>query len=203
MTPATYNLWVAGLLSVVLLAVWLYVLALRRRAAVNAMFARAGFTLVRKPDRATRASVWSVFEPFTHLKRGMKKIEWVARGTVGGREVLVMRHVFFKHMGDTSYPVVHMCVACRCPEWWPMVDLRGEDLLHRVRVARSRSGLCLESEAFNRRWRVSTTDQEHAVLLLTPELQSALARSPAGESWSIGGGGCVSAAGRRRGSSLR
>lgn len=158
------------------------------RAAVDALFAGDGFELTRKPEQAARDGVWPIFEPFKHLKHGVKGIQWIARGRVEGREVIAMQHSYTIHTGQSAQQIVHVCIACPCPAHWPMVELRGEHVFHRIASVLGSSDIELESEAFNRRWRISAESEDQAILVLTPEVQAMLADAPAGEAWAIGRG---------------
>lgn len=160
----------------------------RRRAAIDALFVEHGFTHVRKPGPSEREAVWPIFAPFKHLKYGARGIEWIARGEIDGREVVAILHQYVIHTGQSAQQIMHVCIACRCPESWPMVELRGEHVFHRIAEALGSTDIRLESEAFNRRWRISTESEDQAILVLTPEAQAMLSDAAKGEAWSIGRG---------------
>jgi len=182
-----------GIVVAVLLAIGMIVAGAaaaqrKLRAAVDALFAEHGFVLVRKPEQSARDAVWPIFAAFKHLKHGAKGIQWIARGQVEGREVVAIQHSYTIHTGQSAQQIVHVCVACPCPAHWPMVELRGEHVFHRIASALGSSDIELESEAFNKRWRISSESEEQAILVLTPEVQEMLTGAPAGEAWSIGRG---------------
>lgn len=188
------GLWIVGIVACgVLLVVFLIVVAVaaqkQQRAAMEAMFAEQGFVVVHKPEQAARDAAWMVFEPFKqHLKYGAKGIQWIGRGIVEGREVVAVQHQYTVSTGQSTQHVVHYCVACRCPPGWPMVELKGQHLLHKIADALGASDIRLENEAFNKRWRVSAESEDQAILVLTPEVQAMLADAPSGDSWAIGRG---------------
>ncbi len=160
----------------------------KREAAIDALFAELDFTLVRKPDITTVEAIWEPFSYFKHLKYGAKKVKWFATGKIDGRDVTVIEHRYTVSTGQSTATIMHVCVACPCPTHWPMVELRGEHVFDRLAHALGSSELKLESEAFNRRWLISAQDEDHAIMLLTPEVQELLKDSPGGESWAIGRG---------------
>ena len=160
----------------------------KRRAAIDALFAELGLTLIRKPDMPTREANWAPFAALKELKYGAKGVKWIATGTINGQTVTAIEHRYTISTGQSTQQIVHVCIACPCPEHWLMVELRGEHFLHRIADALGSSDLELESEVFNRRWRISAQDEDHAIMLLTPEVQQLLQNSPNGETWVIGRG---------------
>ncbi len=179
---------VVFLLFVVMLIAAAVAAQKKRKAAIDALFAELGFTLVRKPDIAASEAIWEPFSYFKHLKYGAKKVKWFATGKIDGRDVTVIEHLYTVSTGQSTATIMHVCVACPCPMHWPMVELRGEHVFDRLAHALGSSELKLESEAFNRRWLISAQDEDHAIMLLTPEVQELLSDSPGGESWAIGRG---------------
>jgi hypothetical protein len=160
----------------------------KRRAAIDALFADLGLTLFRKPDMPTREANWAPFADLKELKYGTKGVKWIASGTINGRAVTAIEHRYTISTGQSTQQIVHVCIASPCPKHWPRVELRGEHLLHRLADVLGATELKLESEVFNRRWRISSDDEDHAIMLLTPEVQNLLENSPSGEAWVIGPG---------------
>lgn len=184
----TFAIVVAVLLFIGMLVAATIASSRKMKAAVDAKFADLGFSLVRKPDQAAKDAVWPAFAAFDQLKYGAKRIEWIARGVVDKRPVIAIKHSYTVSTGQSTATIVHLCFATPCPEPWPMVELKGETVFHRIAGALGKSDLELESPVFNRRWRVSAENEEHGLLLLTPEIQAALESAPAGETWAIGRG---------------
>ncbi len=160
----------------------------KKKAVVDAQFIDSGLHLDRDPDQLQKDAVWPAFAAFSQLKYGSKKIAWIATGELEGRSVIAIKHSYTVSTGQSTATIVHLCFACRCPMHWPLVELKPENVIHRIAEALGKNDLELESPVFNRRWRVTTNHADHGLLLLTPEIQAMLEHAPKGESWAIGDG---------------
>ncbi len=155
------------------------------RAAARAL----GLPMTYKPPAAVREGV---FAPVAHLKKslttGAKGITWCATGHAGGRQVLLLEHQHAVSTGHTTHIVTWTVASCACPRAWPTLTLGPENVLHRLGGLLGMDDIHLESDQFNRRWRVHSGNPDYAILVLTPEVQAWLLAAPRSESWYIGYG---------------
>lgn len=160
----------------------------RREESITAVCRRAGLTRQSRPFTSGNDPRWLPFRSLTPLKGRHKRVTWCASGTIDSREVIAIEHRYVVSTGQVTAVITHTCVACPCPAFWPQTDLRAANALHRL-IERLGSGdLELESDRFNKRWRVSTTDADLALAILAPGVQTLLEDAPRAETWSIGAG---------------
>jgi len=158
----------------------------QREQQIAEIFAQSGLVRERKPFDSGADARWVPFASLPQLKGGAGRVTWCASGAIDGHEVVAIEHRYVVSTGQVTAVVVHTCVACRCPDFWPAIELKAEHLLHRLADRLGASDLEVESERFNRRWRVSASDTDLALAILTPEVQAMLEDAPRNETWSIG-----------------
>lgn len=160
----------------------------RRRAALESRLTESGFRHKSKPGKDERDGLFEPFDGVKALSTGAKGLRFWAESEIDGHTVTVVEHVYLVHTGSTTSTVAHVGAAIPCPEWWPDLSLTPEHLLHKLADAVGKRDLQLEREAFNKRWRVRTDDEDHTLLLLGPAMQEWLELAPKHESWIIGSG---------------
>lgn len=160
----------------------------QREGAVAAGCRQVGLLHQSKPFASKLDPRWLPFSGIGALKGGHKKVNWGAFGVIAGHEVLAIEHKYVVSTGQVTAVITHTCIACRCPGFWPEIELRPENVLHRLADKLGSGDLEFESERFNKRWRVSASDTDLALAVLTPGVQAMLEDAPRTEVWSIGHG---------------
>ncbi len=191
MLLAKFPLWIipvlfGGLLVVSIAAA--IVNAKKRRLLVAQATSAAGLSLDPAPDQAARAQAWEHVGAMRDLNRGANGVKWCAAGTIDGRQVHLLEHAYAVSTGKSTHVVRHTIAATPCPTTWPHLKVEEENLLTKLAGALGRKDFQLESEAFNKRWRVSTDNEDFALLVLTPAVQEWLMGLPKGTSLRIGSG---------------
>lgn len=183
-------LWLILLASVTLIVILALASGARRKASQNLdqVFHDIGLVRQDKPFASGTDFRWQPFSKLPTLKGGAKRVTWAATGTIDGRDVLAIEHRYIVSTGQVTAVITHTVIACRCPAFWPSIELRPETVFHRLADRLGASDVELESERFNRRWRVQTSNPDLALAILTPEVQSMLETAPRQETWSIGDG---------------
>lgn len=168
-----------------------------RSAAVAGLLTSHGFAVVVRPSRVAQTDLFAPFSAAPPLKHGAKGIRWGATGTLGGRPVRIIEHLYMVHTGKSSHAVVNTCIAITGGGSWPFLTLATENFLHRLGEKLGvRPDIDLDSEEFNRRWRVRCEDEGFAIAILDPAVQAALAGSNAADWWCFGGPGGLVCLGR-------
>jgi len=190
------NMKSAVLIAIVALGVMFVITAVmgsamanrRKREEVEAALTAKGYVLHRKPKGDERDRLFTPFEGVKALNTKAKGLKFAATGEVEGHEVTLIEHQYVVSTGQTTAKITHLGAATRCPAWWPGVSLSPEHLLHKIADAFGKRDIQLEREAFNKRWRVKGDDEDHTILLLTPEVQEWLEGAPRHEFWRMGDG---------------
>jgi hypothetical protein len=115
---------------------------------------------------------------------------WCARGLVEGLRVTIWEHVRFAWAVGRNRQVVWHTAACvRCPDAWPPLRLARitacDDALAATFPGPS---IHLRDEVFSASWRVWCTDEEFAVLFLTPQMRAWLMDRPRSSRFALGNG---------------
>lgn len=121
------------------------------------------------PDR----KAW--FAPFEHVKvlrTGAKGLVWIADSPPGADPLVLFEHFYIVSTGNSVARIVHTVAAKPCPPSWPALTLTPRHLGHRIAALFERRDVQLESAEFNRRWFVRCDDEDFAILLLGPEMQT-------------------------------
>lgn len=183
-------MWLILLAAVVLIVIVALASGARRKSDQNlaGVLQHTGLVRHNKPFSAGPDFRWQPFSQLPALKGGPKRVSWVATGAVEKRDVFAIEHKYVVSTGQVTAVITHTAVACRCPAFWPSIELKPETIFHRLADRLGASDLELESERFNRRWRVATDDPDLALAILTPEAQSMLETAPRPETWHIGNG---------------
>lgn len=186
------------LLGIIVLATIVAVASISKKsrdAAARQVLDRSGMTRQNKPFATDADPRWRPFASIRSLKGGHKRVTWAVHGSIDRRDVIGIEHRYVVSTGQATVVIVHTCSGTRCPGFWPLIELKPKGLVHRLgdKVGK-RFGverLMLESEAFNRRWRVDTLDVDQATAILTPQVQELLAQAPRSEQWRLGQGWVV------------
>lgn len=115
------------------------------------------------------------------------RIRHIMRGTLAGRPAIIFEHMHMVYTGSTLMPVQHTVYSTEAPNW-PELTVKPRWLISRLAVSLGwSSGFMLEDIDFNRRFRVKTKDEDFALMLLSPEMQSFLTDKP-GVTWHVSPG---------------
>ena len=91
-------------------------------------------------------------------------------------------------LGSFMAPVVVECFYKHPAPNWPKVQIRARRGLAKLWYKfGNRTGIMLDDEAFNAAYKVTSRDEEFAIMLLSPELQAFIMDKPTVD-WSAGNG---------------
>ncbi|MBL8763363.1 MAG: hypothetical protein JNM07_03740 [Phycisphaerae bacterium] len=191
-TPLLRGLGVLALIAVGVLGVGTLIVAQSRaerarRAALAETLDAAGFVPVFEPSQEQRAQLFAHLAHLPNFQNAGRSVRWFARGEVDGSPVTLLEYTHVVSTGKHTHTVVLSVAAAPCPESWPLLTLKPEGFLHRVGEIFGVHDLRLDSDAFNRRWRVSCEREDFALLALSPEAQQWLLAAPRAEQWTLGG----------------
>jgi len=142
------------------------------------------------------------FDSLPELKRG-GTIHHALTGRLGDREIVAFQDRFYLQTGQGTIPVEHAIYASEAPAW-PSVRIQPWGVADRLmsRFGRAHS-VAVESEAFNKAFRVIADDEAFAVTLLSPAMQEMLLEQRRGVRWRIGRGQvCLVRTGKMRGGQI-
>lgn len=164
----------------------------RRRHAILEAFAAAGFTHTPKPTDDEKAEAFSMLGTMRALRTGPSGVQWIARGDSSGLSVTLVEHVYTTGSGKNRTTHYHAIAAAPCPRSWPRVEISEEHLFDKIAQMFGRGDFNVESEEFNKRFKVKTESDDFALLLLNPEVQAWCLALPRRTAVSIGDGAiCV------------
>jgi len=104
------------------------------------------------------------------------------------RPVQIYERTQMVWLGSFMAPVVVECFYKLPAPPWPKVQIRARRRLAGLRYRLGlRTGIMLDNEAFNAAFKVTSRDEEFAIMLLSPELQAYILDKPTVD-WSAGGG---------------
>ncbi|KGM10458.1 DUF3137 domain-containing protein [Cellulomonas bogoriensis] len=162
--------------------VWIW-LVVRRGRRLREWAHAAGWTWVGTDRTLTRR--WHG-TPFVagHRARAVE----VMHGTYRGRPAVSFVHQYTVNHGKNQQTVSHHVVAVSLPAYLPKLELTPENLGTRLAKALGGQDIVLESEEFNRAWRVQAHDPRFAHDILSPRLMEYLLRPASrGHAWRIEG----------------
>lgn len=163
----------------------------RRRALLDRMGSE-GWRITEKPKGERRDAA---FAPAKTLKlpRGAKGLCALLDGDIDGRSVRLIEHLHIRSAGSFSQLIFHVIACVECPKAWPTLRLRHKNFMHKVGAMFGKTDLQVDDDAFNKKWRIDTSDETFAILLLTPGVQAWLMGGDAREVWTIADGWLVCA----------
>jgi len=127
---------------------------------------RLGLSYRRKGDREFRRR----FSGLPGVSRG-GSIKHVMEGTIDGRELVVFESTYLLFTGQAVIPVQHTIYVAEAPDW-PPTRISPRNWLARLAMSLGwRSGLMLENPEFNRRFKVTTENDDFVIALLSPQMQ--------------------------------
>jgi hypothetical protein len=169
-------LMLAGLIA---LGVRAYRLEKKRRAALQAFALSNGWTYTAADDR------WCSRFAGTPFGTGdSREARNILQGTHAGRPMIAFDYIYDTHSTDSkghTTTTTHRFAICavQLPAPLPMLQLSPESVLSRMANAVGLADIELESEDFNRRYRVKARDPKFAYDVLNPRTMEALLARPA------------------------
>jgi hypothetical protein len=151
----------------------------KRRQLLQGFAASSGWTYTARDDSWTARFDGGPFGQGDH-----HRADNVLTGRHGQRDMVAFDYSFQTHSNDSKgnrSTTTHRFTVCalRLPAYLPELELSPESLLTRVANAVGYADVELESEDFNRRYRVSTRNPKFAYDVLNPRTMTALlARRP-------------------------
>ncbi|MCG3121983.1 MAG: hypothetical protein GIKADHBN_00356 [Phycisphaerales bacterium] len=144
-----------------------------RRKKIAEALAALGFEQHTKPDDLEKDSAFALLGPsWADLRTAGKGVKWTARGEVDGRPVVLVEHQYTTGSGKSRQTHVHVVAATPAPPAWPDVRLTREGLFDKLGAVFGSKDFTVEDENFNKRWKVKTTNEDFALLVLTPQVQA-------------------------------
>jgi hypothetical protein len=168
-----------------------------RKKRLTAEFEAAGFRVNFKPDEMDKHSaLGQCGGSWSQLKTGSTGVQWTVFGHVGQTPVAMCEHRYTTGSGKNKSTHYNTIAATPAPQAWPFVELSPESVFHRIGELFGSKDFKVEDEAFNRKWRVKVTDEEFALLVLTPEVQAWCMTLPKYAQVRVGGGAVTVALGK-------
>lgn len=132
----------------------------------------------------------SLRKDFRHLPqiKGHGQVKHVLRGTICDRPLVGFEYSYLVSAGQVMVTMAYAIYALDAPDHWPRLRISRSNYFTRLfsRLGFGRQ-LSLESSRFNATMRVRTDDEDFAIAILSPEMQSFLAEKPT-VSWHLGHG---------------
>jgi hypothetical protein len=149
----------------------------QRRARYLAFAAEHGWTYTPRDDTWVHR-----FEGMPFGRGSSRRATHVLRGSFAGRDMVAFhyRYLTRSHNGQQQTTQTHRftVVALRLPAHVPTLELTGENVLTRIGSALGLADVELESEDFNRRYRVTADDRRFVYDVLHPRTMEQLCASP-------------------------
>jgi hypothetical protein len=149
----------------------------QRRARYLGFAAERGWTYTPRDDSWVHRFAG---EPFG--RGSNRRASHVLRGPYEGREAVVFDYRYVTRSGSGQHQTTqtHRFTVCtlRLPAPLPRLELTGENVLTRLAGALGRDDVELESEDFNRRYRVTADDRRFAYDVLHPRTMEQLLALP-------------------------
>lgn len=109
---------------------------------------------------------------------GRATIKHLMTGQVGERGLVAFESVYTVYTGQAVIPIMNVVYASEAPGW-PRLRVGRRSVLGRVlRSLVRRPGLLMDLPEFNRFFSVTAHDEDFALLLLSPEMQSFMLERP-------------------------
>lgn len=169
-----------GILAIIGAAVWFgWQQQQKRRALLQGFAASQGWTWTLRDDSWTAHFQGDPFGEGDH-----RKAQNVLQGTYRGRQMVAFDYSYQTHSsngqgGQSTQTHRYAVCALGLPAWLPRFQLTPEGLLGRVGTLLGMQDVELESEDFNRRYRVRCEDPKLAYDVLQPRTMELLLRRPA------------------------
>ena len=144
--------------------------------------ARLGLDYAPKGDGALRDS-------FAHLPELSRRstIKHVMTGELDGRPLIGFEASYWVFAGQVTVQVAHVVYATEAPQW-PVTRISPRNFWGRLRLRLGMSrDLMLDDPEFNRRFRVTTHEEDFTIALLGPEMQQFMLGKKTAR-WRIGHG---------------
>lgn len=125
------------------------------------------------------------------LHYGSKAVQWFAELPDARPQIFFCEHMYVVSNGKSSHRVYRTIASAITPRAWATTSLTRENVFTKIGKVFGLKDLDLENAAFNNAWRVRASDENFALALITPELQTLLADRSAmlrGERWVIASG---------------
>jgi len=128
---------------------------------------KLGLSYRGKGDKEYRAR----FNFLVAVPRGAT-IRHIHEGSLDGRPIEIFQSSYMVSAGQTMVQVSHTIYAVEAPAW-PATQIAARNWFGRlVRKLGRPTGLELDDPEFNRRLRLKTDDEDFAIALLSPQMQS-------------------------------
>lgn len=108
-----------------------------------------------------------------------RRVRELVVGQWGGRPAQSFRYEYTTGSGKNRSTTTHHVVSLALPAYLPTVELTPESVLTRVASAFGGQDIQLESEDFNRAWRITAPDERFAHAVLHPRLMERLLQADA------------------------
>lgn len=152
---------------------------------------QAGVEVVHASGVKNRMAAEQAFSRVGTLRKlpgGARNVRFAGSVHAGDREITIVEHSYTVSTGKSHHVVYNSIAAVDGPAAWPDLRLTSENFLHKIADMVGHKDIRVESEEFNKRWRVKGKDEEFATVLLTPKIQETLTAWPRGYWLAIGGG---------------
>ena len=142
-----------------------------------------GLSYQKKAPKELRAA----FADLPQVPRGCT-LTHLMTGTLADRDLVAFQATYIVPAGNVTIPVIHTIYSTNAPAWPLTVVKRRHGLAWLENIFRRLRGnreLLLDDAAFNREMRVFATDEDAAIVLLSPEMQRFMLEKTA-VTWRLG-----------------
>lgn len=158
----------AVLLIIIVLGIYSSVQDKKRRAKIADRLRNRGF------DVGDGRAEFGTLGPIEKLASREEKTVWSATGTFDDIEMTALEHEYSTGAGKSRQTHRHAVVSIALPTDWPQLQAYAENFFHRIGEMLGSKDFKLENEEFDRRFRIHTTDENFALVLLSPAVQNVM-----------------------------
>jgi hypothetical protein len=162
----------------------------RRVSRIKAALAREGFVFHDHPTEKERKAVLEEFCGLALLRNDSDYVDWIARKTIGARQVTILRHSHLDGSGDLAYDRTSTVVATRVRDARSGVWITRTNALtaRRDSDAGYHQDFQIGDAWFDQNFRIQCQNPADVARLLTAPVKQYMATGPWKESWTIGWG---------------
>ena len=162
----------------------------RRTARVKDALEQQGLTVRDQPTGQERQEALDQLRSLALLRNVPDDVEWIARGTLSGREVTILRHTHIDGVGKQRFERTSIVVALRITDERPGVWLTRTNTATYLRDIHAgfQQDLQIGDALFDREFRIQALSPSDATRILTDPVRQYIRTGPPKESWTIGWG---------------
>lgn len=155
----------------------------KRRSAIETLLKSRGDQVWIKPSADEQATAYAAVGHPPELKDGHTGVKWAAHLTSQNLPAWIVEHSYSRGSGKSRRTYNHTLISVPVPASWASTTVARESLWNKIERLWGSKDLQLDNEVFNKSFRVTTDDENFALVFLTPAVQEWLLATPAG--WTV------------------